>query len=519
MEKVSNAINLTQKVSGAVHIWSPQKLYALHTAGKLFFDSKRLQRLLVRWSDAKINSYLYTMINGASVKDCFQLAKIEPIVENLKQEVKKNPDDVDLDFLHENLEYFEYLLEQGYEYLVLDGQHRDDSIVSYLNDEHIFKPKERILFRKEGEQGTLSVSGKFSKLDEEVQKYILYDVPLIVIVYEKGDLRELAQIFITSNSMMPMTEHERRILNYNPLNRWLTNLCLDDPILGDMLEIMCGRGAGKYSRDHKGDTLSVAEMLMYINNNRYEGYDHKILDDVLGPYPSGTVKISKSDLETTKKIFRIMADGCATYDQKLLKKFTSSSFYNLFYTISYIIQKGNIWGKKYGIDGAYSISNKGEFVKWFFDEEHKRLHVKGAVKHYNHPISGKKLTEKNPYSFLSHNADQKHSGKMSVKGEGGSKYTFSEWARVLYLLEDLNSNLKTLENRGIITKLGDRNTLSRDEALVILDVPLSKSKNIEIDEDTPVAEGGKREEGNIVALTMDENRNKGKRTRAKGAAV
>jgi hypothetical protein len=275
-----------------------------------------------------------------------------------------------------------------------------------------------------------------------------------------------------------------------------------------------GSMSGEYALDHKGDTLFLAEMLMYINNNKYEGYDHDVLDDVLGPYPSGTVKVSKSEQEMTKKIFRIMADGCAAMDQKHLKKFSKSSLYNLFYTVSFLLQKGNIWGKQYGIDGAYSITKKEEFVKWFFDEEHKRVKDPNAKMSFTNPITGKVNSQKHEYSFLAHNAQQNHSVKQSVKGQGGSKYTFADWARVRYLLEDLNSNLSNLEKRGIISKLGDRNTMSRDEALVALNIPLSMSDNIEIDENVPVAKGGKREEGNIVALTKDQNRTKGKRTRA-----
>lgn len=511
---MNKVINLTKKVEGKPILWSVSKIYGLHKNGKFFYDRERLQRLMIHWADEKINSYLYTLINGASVKDCFQFAEIGPIVEFLKQETKSNPNECDLDFIQENLEYFQNLMEQGYEYLVLDGQHRIDTIVSYIDDSHNFKPKERILFRKENEQGTLSVSGKFSKMDEDIQYHIANEIPLIVVLYEKGDLRELARIFITSNSMMPMTEHEKRILNYNPLNRWLNQLCNTDVIIRDMFKTVKTGMNGIYSLDHKGDTLFVAEMLMYINNNKYDGYDHKLLDDVLGAYPKGIVKISKSDLDMTKKIMKIMADGCATYDQKLLKKFSKSSLYNLFYTISFILQKGNVWGKKHGIDGAYSITNKSEFVKWFFDEEHARIHNPACKSSFINPLTGKKNSQTHDWSFAKHNADQMHSKKQSVKGEGGSKYTFADWARVNYLLEDLNSNLKELEIRGIITKLGDRNTLSRDEALVALDVPLSISSNIEIDENVPFAKGGKREEGNIVALPKEQNRTKGKRTRA-----
>ncbi len=518
-------INLTKKVEGKPVMWTPSILYSLYKNGKFFFDRERLQRLLTPWKPEKKNSYLYTMINGASVKDCFQFAEIKPIVDFLKVQLKSNPDDIDLDFIQENLEYFQELVKQKYEYLVLDGQHRIDTIVTYIDGEHSFKPKERIVFRKEGEQGTISVSGKFSKLDEDIQYHIRNDIPLICVVYEKGDLRELARVFITSNSMEPMKKHEKRILNYNPLNRWLVTTLSNDVILFDMFgrknkgatRTPCFTGmGGEYSLDHKGDTLILAEMLLYINNNKYEGYDTDVLDEVLGSNPKGIVKIVKSEQELTKKIFKIMANGCAVFDQTNvnLKKFSKSSLYNLFYTLSFLLQKGNIWSKLYNIDGKYSIKDEGEFIKWFFDEEYKRIFDANCKSTFINPLTGKENNVKHAWSFVVHNEDQKHSRKESVKGQGGSKYTFADWARVRYLLEDLKSCLKELEKRNIITKLGDRNTLSRDEGMVALDIPFSQSHKFHIDEDIPYSKGGKREDGNIKALTPIRNIIKKDRTRA-----
>jgi len=128
----SNVVNLTQKVCGEAKIKSPYFLYQLHKNNKLFYDREKLQRLLVRWHDAKVNSYLFTAFNGASVKDCFQLAEIKPIVEDLKKSLKPNAENYR--FIEENLAYFQDLLDKGYEYLVLDGQHRIDTIVRYFDE-------------------------------------------------------------------------------------------------------------------------------------------------------------------------------------------------------------------------------------------------------------------------------------------------------------------------------------------------------------------------------------------------
>jgi len=286
----SNIINITQKIQGEATIKSPFFLYQLHKNNKLFYDRERLQRLLVRWHDAKVNSYLFTAFNGASVKDCFQLAEIKPIVEDLQNNLKPNSDNYQ--FIEENLSYFQKLVEEGYEYLVLDGQHRIDTLVRYFDNEFSFKPIELIRMRIENEQGCIDVKGNFNKLPEDIQNHLMKNIPLIVVIYKTGDLRELARIFITANSMMPMTKHEKRILNYNEINRWLNQLCLNDINIRDMFNSVGSGMTGEYSLDHKGDTLFVAEMLMYINNNNYDGYDSDILDDVLGPYPSGKVNIS-----------------------------------------------------------------------------------------------------------------------------------------------------------------------------------------------------------------------------------
>jgi hypothetical protein len=509
MENV--VINLSQKVKSHVREMKPSFLYQFHKTGKFFYDRERLQRLLQPWHAFKTNSYLSTLFNGASLKDCFQLASISTIVEWL--ETQMVPVAKNYRFIEENFIYFKKLQEQGYEYLVLDGQHRIDTIVRFFDNEIFFKPEEIIEYQIKGEKGTTDIEGKFNKLPEEIQDYLLNQIPLIVVLYETGDLRELARIFITSNSMTAMTKHEKRILNYNPVNRWLNQLCLYDTNIRSMFKNIGSGMAGEYSLDHKGDTLFVAEMLTYICDNKYEGYDTDILDDILGAYPTGKFKISEVDYDTTKKILRIMADGCAQYDAKKLKKFTKSSFYNLFYTLSFILQKGNIWGKKKDFDGQFKVVNEKEFVKWFFDEEFKRINAPGTKTPYK-DAKGKTKYQVHDWSFAKHNSDQKHSRKESVQGDGGSKYTFDSWARVQYLLEDLCVNISNLQKLGIIAKVGSRTTMSRDELLVAHNVPLSQSDSLHLDEIIPVSKGGDRTLDNTRFVDAKTNLNDSNRIKA-----
>ena len=97
------------------------------------------------------------------------------------------------------------------------------------------------------------------------------------------------------------------------------------------------------------------------------------------------------------------------------------------------------------------------------------------------------------YSFAKHNADQKHESKKSMKGEGGSKYTFSDYARLRYLLEDLNESINDLVKIGALKKVGSRKgDKSRDELMVSHNIELSESDNLHLDEKTPISKGGER---------------------------
>ena len=105
---------------------------------------------------------------------------------------------------------------------------------------------------------------------------------MIVVTYHTGDLQELANIFITSNSMVAMTWHEKRILNYNQNNRWLNELCNYNTNIKSMFTNIGSGMTGEYDLLKKGDTLFTAEMLLWINDNLYENQSLQ-LDKALCP--------------------------------------------------------------------------------------------------------------------------------------------------------------------------------------------------------------------------------------------
>jgi hypothetical protein len=516
---------LDQDTQSDIFKWTIQTLYQYHKDNLFFYDREKLQRLLVEWAKIKTDSYLYTLFNGASYKDQFQIADIQAIVNDLESVL--NPKNKKrYAFIKDNLDYFQDLLNQGHKYLVIDGQHRIHAIANFIDNNHSFDPEEIMAFQKDDENGSLYLQGLWEDINQEIKEWML-NTTVSVVIYSKGNLSKLANVFITSNESTPMTKHEKRMVQYNSLNRMLTEECYHDPVIKKFFQLFKSAfSTGQHDLKHKGDTLFCAEMLLYTHKNDYQGiktnsYDPELLDNMLGDNP--TEYVSKTGIDLHKQTMKIMAQGCIDiFTDKEANKFTRSSLYNYYYTISFLLQKGNIWSKQKGFefDGQYSIENPAGLAKWFFDEENKRLNHKDnfiTIKN----SSGKEVKQTHNFSYRKHNEDQKHSSKESTKKEGGSKYTFTDWARVRYLLNDLKSSLSKLETRGYIKKLGNRtNTIvSRETILVEENIPLFEQKNYEIDEKEPVSKGGKREFGNVEVLLIKDNRIKGARsTKGKKAA-
>jgi hypothetical protein len=517
-KKLSKIIkNTSAKVTSDVDIQSPEWIFSLHINEKLHYDRERLQRLLNHWPQDKVNSYLTTLFSGCSLKDTIQLAKIDTIVDKLKIDLEMETDFFEKEFLKENLDYFVALQEDKKEYLVLDGQHRIEELVLFFSSKTIFNPTSAVVFQKEGESGNIDVKGKYDDLDEDVKDYLYKNTPLIVVTYHTGDLQELANIFITSNSMVAMSSHEKRILQYNQNNRWLNELCNHDTNVRSMFTNIGSGMTGEYDLMKKGDTLFTAEMLLWINDNFYENQslqlDKALCPNRLNKKVTSKLYISDKDRSTTKKILKLMADGCAVYDETFYKKFSKSSLYNLFYTLAFFMQKNNTWGKSKNIAGSFEISNIEEFTKWFFNKEFARINHPDTYMRFRKP-NGKMAKQMHDYSYAKHNADQKHRSKVCMKGEGGSKYDFSDYGRIRYLLEELSESMPSLVKVGIISTIGSRSgDYSRNELLATHGIDLSKSNGLHLDEIVPVKKGGHRTPENTRFVDAKTNMNDSDRTK------
>lgn len=509
-------INLSKVLETELFPMTYGELVRLHLKGELYCDQRYTQRLLNKWNDSRMSDFLEVSLSGGNYNTSFLIVDIHNVIAYQKnvlaQSLKNNKNE------EEKLNHFVRLADLGIKYLLIDGQHRVDTLVTYMSDELYFTPQNPIFFRLDNEKVTIRIEGKFSDLPDDAQDYIR-DIPVVCVKYNTGSIQSIIRALVATNSGTQMTQHEKRILNYNGNNNFINDLCERDVNISDMLDRV--KTKPQYETIHKGDTYLACEALLWINDNRCE-FGEKLLDDAFGINPKPELNTTSSQRKLTASILSTVAESCAEYNNAghNLSNFSNASIHNLFYTTAFLMQDNNLFAASSDrLVGTYKIVDKLRYAEWFFDEENERLNAEGTQ--IGTGIFDKNNREKmqvHIHSFRAHNKDTKHFRKQTKAGVGGSKYTFDNFARIRYLLADLESSMTHLMNAGIIQKVGDRSA-QRNKILAELGVPLSKAKGKHVDEIVSVARGGVREKDNVRLLTARQNTSKGKKTGFKKVAA
>lgn len=508
-----NIQNLSQSLSSDKFPLTVSDLVSLKNKGAIFCDSRFMQRLLKKWSEDRMTSYIETCTDGGNLSTTFLFVDVDSVIEWQKDQLKSNSGNNAKNEL-EKLNHFEKLAANGVKYLLTDGQHRTDAWCDFLNNELYFNPPEPVFLKIPGEQGSILLEGRFEDLPEAAQDYIR-DMPLNGVIYKTGSMDGIIKNLVSVNSGSPMTTHEKRIINFNGNNNWVNEFCDNDTRIADLID-QVSSVPKHYEPLNKGDTHWVCDSLLWIMLNQKYEYDDATLDAAFGRKPDANLNSTSKQRALVSDIFSVILDGTAKYvnNGHSLAIFSMASLQNLFYHTSYLLNPNNMLNNKYGkvIHDRYKILDTYEFVKDFFDEEIKRLNADGTweVIEGSFKKNGDPKLRVHELSYRKHNADLKHEGKESRKGIGGSKYTFDEYARLMYILRDLEKRVVYLVNNKIIQKVSERGSIDRAKVATQLGVKISDMKGKHIDHSHSLASGGEDAIPNYEAIRSDKNLGKGK---------
>jgi len=475
--------------------------WVLENYDSFYADPYSLQRFLTPWEDKKRNSYLTTLLCGLHHKDSFQLAHIEPLVNDYKNKIKSGEcTSKELKAFNYALKELESLLKKGKTYIILDGQHRLKEIYDYLkgnNSNFIvssgFDHEATINYIDENnnpQSKVFQLGGKFTDLPPIAQVYILKKITIAVTIFSTGSLRILAYVFSASNNGLPLTWHEdRSVLHHNNYIHWLKNRILKSGFRDEFWNYV------KLSAplNQKGDTLFLSHItpwyLLQQEDNHGISTSYSFATNESDLLYADGFTMKEKYIENLDSIFTIIETMLLSYQPK--KKIKYGEMFDLFYVV-WKLSESKIAGQK------YKISRTDEFFTWFKKSENDRIERDRYV-----VVNGVNVEARHSYK-----------GKLSRMSKENFEY------RIVEIEKDITRDLPTLIKEGIITAVGSRSSsLSLEdvalhnnmmtgigEPITELDLYSKKGRQLEINEKKPVSQGGKRILENVDIQTPSHNK-------------
>ncbi len=346
---------------------------------KIFVDRTVLQRLLSVWDDERANSNLSHYLAGSTGKDLIQLALIKPIVEGLLVQINLADEEEEKDILEalkENYEHFKEILEDGYEYLLLDGQHRLDRVNAYFNNELHFSWTNGwsdTSIKVKGHR--LKLTGRWNDLDDLAKIYVS-TIRIPTTIYSSSNIKLLKMIMSDSNHNQPMSHHERRsIVSNSVAGRFLTNLFYDvkfeksgllSPEWVEFWDRIKGM-TSDYQLSKKGPTLLATHLLNYMINSKGSTGGYRWTDAEDDDLYADSCPVSKVDRKKFTRYMMIITRAILSRPKS--PKVSRGSLIDLFLFLHGI--ENVFHGRKYSI--SRNVEKQIELVDKFIEQQTENI--------------------------------------------------------------------------------------------------------------------------------------------------
>ena len=417
------------------------------------------QRWYEAWAPKRVDSYILDVHDSLGVKDLFLIADIEQIL--------KNSDSSDPEY-----DYFEDLWEQGRRFIIIDGQHRFNTVNYYIHGAIGDEPKPPEPHRIGSGRQTdymiddinVSVNGKtYDELPIEIKDYFR-SREIVITFIERCNLAELKALFVKSNSGTPLTKQEKRAAANSPvasyIQDWFGPKGNRDWI--SMLDKSLSGIQGDWRKVKRGYELIGAEFLDW-EHHPTTMVDHTSLDTLYNVDDSELWDFNKKktkgqEAKRWESNMKIMVDG-----MKTIKGVKLGAFRDFYYFTSVMtnpkhpyyetntgdkvkIKNSKVWCETLWI--IYQELYKEE-NNWVLKPNEPKHDADGNVNFLPHPSTGKPMMTGGCFRGL-HGTN----GPEQIK------------LRVWLFKEEFEKNYKSkLVNSGAITYLDGNRTFTKPQKL------------------------------------------------------
>jgi hypothetical protein len=463
---------------GSTHIaavqydrWPAWRIASLRKSGALTVDDKILQRILNTdaWSTNRTFSLLTALLNGEYALQQIVVVDVRATLKWITSALALGGlSAADTAELKNGLEYFTRWSNDEAQYLILDGNHRTYFLTEYLSGNidleaaaQSGEPAE-ILWRRLETGDEVSLEGKFTDLDHELQASIRNTVYYDVKIISARSLRDLRNIFINLNSGTPVCDSEMRILHFSSHAEWVRNKTYKNAVFHEVLKSV--KKDTKYDPQTKGDATFLTQVAMFITLPTYRGTEAELDRAFNASAVPGELTTTASARAKTDAALAVALKGIQIFRTSKcvnFKKLSVRSLMNFIWATWMLQDEKCPWRDSTKYPKPFVINNPAGWAQLFFDQELKRLNEPDSYQYYYDHTGAMIGREPHPMSYLSHQRDLFHARKRAVKGSGGSLYDFADYADIRWIAADLFSKatMSELLNDKIIEEKGTRSAM------------------------------------------------------------
>ena len=419
-------------------------------------------------------------------------------------------------------------LDAGFEYIVIDAQHRIKLFAEYVNgmtwdnSDNPFRQVSGTLpvhIDLEDELGDKQEDvGKkaWDDIGEDHQNWFL-DQWVLVVIIVKSSHTSLRKLFIGTNDGVPVSEQDKRNCGDSPIVEHIRNIANHQLVL-DHLFNKCNY-KGSYDIRKRGHELIASQLLLFEKNRAGDLGSKKSLDGLFfmennKTYTAVIPSVKKKHIKNMNELAKV----CKYLKKDFLGK--KGRLYNLYILISLISDNQfHTHKKSNGLQqgNSYTINNYQAFADWFAiteltrEEEDRYWYIvdkdnnfvldeKGNKQFMYIPGTTKKAPRQDSYNDASHD----------------SRNTNSTDTIMNRLMRDFKEELSRIQNLGYIKLEGKAATKAQKQTTLVssgfrdafsgeMINPNALNSDIEFDHIVPKSDGGTGD-GNLRPISKKANR-------------
>jgi hypothetical protein len=455
-------------------------------------DEDLAQRIFVDWDDKRKQSYISSLLTGTNLTSVFVLADLNAIllsinsdIESVNEQIKTEEVDEqdaknELLALTQNKEYFQSLINDGYDYLLLDGKHRAELLIEVFN-------RREFKFDDSSFDGIIQTNGvsvnlngrTLKNFDASLTEFIKDNTQTLITIIQNGRIEDMQGIFVKTNSGLQLVPMELRICTMSIVARFVRGLTKSDenPTICAFFNALKGLSSNPTnvkSLEKKGDLLLISTILAYYFNRIKENKVPSktfFSDEYLNKMYQYDFQMSKSDESFIREVFHILAKGSLEQYKKAKSAknpkyvgLTWADTQNITLMIMLLLSGKTNYLKSVGSSVDVVKDKEAEFFRELFeamvhimDEDLFEVDTDGnkILKNdkYGNPLKDKKgnlVYIENEHSFKRKNRNNNEE---------------NQHAKLMMFEEYLQKNniIQSMVDAGIIILVDTKRTLSKDE--------------------------------------------------------